>query len=139
MLPKYLRLYTAGVWAGYIDPHERTAEEWWERVGDFGLDDARQALDSFIEAELKRLQTDVVNSARKYRKSARLFSEESDKALDEGIDPDDIMNLSRKIDALSKKYGTAMRRDGKLLDEAIDRLEQFEEDYALDSTGKSLE
>lgn len=138
-LSKRVQLYKAACRAGYCDPKARSLEEWWDRVSDYGLDDAQQALYIFIDTELARLRMDVVNTARKYRESARVFQDEADKALDEGIDPDDVTNLSRKINEITNKFGETMRRDGKLLDEAIDRLIQFEEDYALDSTGKPLE
>ena len=101
-IPKRIQLYNAAVWAGYQDPAERSADEWWDRAGDFALDDARTALEMYIEMRLDSLKTAVVNAARRYRKE--------------------------------DSYGNTLA-----IDAAIEALEKFEEEYALDHTGKPLE
>lgn len=86
-------------WAGYIDPDERTAEEWWERVGDLGLDVARTAFALYVEFRLEKLYLEIVKAARWYAES--------------GLDHDLLV--------------------------ALDNLGHFQEDHALDNTGKPLE
>lgn len=52
-------------------PDERTAEEWWDRVEDFGLDDASTSLEDFIMVRLDYLRLEVTKAARWYVESGQ--------------------------------------------------------------------
>lgn len=107
----------------------RTLEEWIERVSDFGLDDARWALSTFVGNKYNELTKTVALAAKDYSLAGRQFRIESDKILDEGIDPKNPLAMSRKLQTLIDIYGEEMRRTEKIMDERVDEFITFEAEY----------
>jgi hypothetical protein len=126
---RWKHLYDAAVDAGQNSTEGRTLEEWIERVSDYGLDDARQSLIYFVQRKYNELTKTVALAAKDYSLAGRQFGIESDKVLDEGIDPKDPPAMGRKLQILIDTYGEEMRRTGKIMNERVDELIAFEAEY----------
>lgn len=130
---RWRHLYEAATWMKLDTVEGRTLEQWIDRVGDFGLDDAHWALSTFIETRYAQLTRVVSQAAKDYRLASRIFLEESDRLLfNREVFFTDPEGVERKINDLLRIHGDEMRAKGKILDEKVDALMAFEAEYDID-------
>lgn len=130
---RWRHLYEAATWMKLDTVEGRTLEQWIDRVGDFGLDDAHWALSTFIETTYAQLTRSVSQAAKDYRLASRIFLEESDRLLfnrEEFFSEPEAVN--KKIHDLLRIHGDEMRAKGKILDERVDELIAFESEYEIE-------